>query len=125
MRALLDSHALFWAISDDPNLSIAARKFVSAADNEISVSTASFYELIFKAVRGRMPAAALKLPEAAADAGFREVDVSKAHLLAAARMDWTHGDPWDRIIAAQAIDGGYSLLSADAVFDEIDVKRIW
>jgi PIN domain nuclease of toxin-antitoxin system len=125
VKLLLDSHALLWALSDDRRLSVKARNAILVASSEILVSVASYYELIFKAHRGRLGAAAKSLPDDVARTDFRELEISKAHLLAAATLDWSHGDPWDRILAAQALSERCLLVSVDEVFDESGVERLW
>lgn len=125
MRLLLDSHALFWALSDNPRLSVRARSAILDDANDVYYSPASLYELVFKAARGRMSAAALALPESVGAAGFPELAITVAHLIHAARLDWEHGDPWDRILLAQATLEGLALVSADAVFDAVSEIRFW
>ena len=62
-----------------------------------------------------MSRAALVLPESVAAAGFPEL----------ARLDWDHGDPWDRILLAQATLEDMTLVSADTVFDAVGASRVW
>ena len=125
MRLLLDSHAFFWALTDDSRLSHVASDFILGAENVVFFSPVSLYELVFKARRGRMPEAALRLPEAARAAGFEEMGLTSAHLLHAANLDWDHGDPWDRILLAQASLEDTHLVSADTVFDARTERRVW
>ena len=72
-----------------------------------------------------MSSAALTLPEAVAAAGFIELGTASGHLIHAARLDWDHGDPWDRILLAQARLEGMTLVSADAVFDAVSDASLW
>ena len=125
MRLLLDSHALLWALLDDPKLSETARAFVTDEGNEVFYSPVSLYELLFKATRGRMRPEAMLLLEAARESGIDELGLTTAHLVHAARLDWEHGDPWDRILLAQATLEDMDLVSIDKVFDELTDRRIW
>ena len=125
MQLLLDSHALFWALSDDPRLSARARSAILDESNDIYYSAASLYELVFKAARGRMSQAALVLPESVAATGFGELGIVSAHLIHAARLDWDHGDPWDRVLLAQATLEDMTLVSADTIFDAVSETRFW
>lgn len=125
MRLLLDSHALFWALSDNPRLSVRARSAVIDDANDVYYSPASLYELVFKAARGRMPRAALALPASVVAAGFLELGIAAGHLIHAARLDWNHGDPWDRILLAQATLEEMALVSVDRVFDAVSEARLW
>ncbi|MEO1018167.1 MAG: type II toxin-antitoxin system VapC family toxin [Pseudomonadota bacterium] len=125
MRLLLDCHALFWALADPPNLSATAREAILDEDNAVFYSPIGLYEMVFKASRGRAPAEALTLPLAAGRAEFDEVTLTTEHFLHAARMDWSHGDPWDRIVLAQAMLEDMRLVSADRAFDAVTDRRLW
>ena len=125
MRLLLDSHALLWALLDDPKLSETARALVTDEGNEVFYSPVSLYELLFKATRGRMRPEAMLLLEAARDSGIDELGLTTPHLVHAARLDWEHGNPWDRILLAQATLEDMDLISVDKVFDELTDRRMW
>jgi PIN domain nuclease of toxin-antitoxin system len=125
VRCLLDSHTLFWAVADRPRLAQKARSALLDPANEIFVSTLSYYQLGFKAGRGRLSALAAGIAIDVENSDLIEIDIGKRHLIAAASFDWKHGDPWDRILAAQALLEDCAIVSADKVFDEIGVERIW
>ena len=125
MRLLLDSHTLFWAISEDRKLSGKARRLILAADTDVFFSPVNLYEITFKAHRGRMPEAARHVPETALASGFEELALTSLHLVHAARLDWSHGDPWDRILLAQVHLEDLYLISADKVFDAQTERRLW
>ena len=125
MRLLLDSHALFWALTLSPRLSARARALVSDAGNDVFFSPVSLYELIFKARRGRIPVEALQLHQAAIASGFGEVSLTSQHLIHAANQDWDHGDPWDRILLSQAVLENMRLVSSDKVYDTLTTARLW
>ena len=125
MRLLLDSHTLFWAISEDRKLSGKARRLILAADTDVFFSSVNLYEITFKAHRGRMPEAARHVPETALASGFEELALTSLHLVHAARLDWSHGDPWDRILLAQVHLEDLYLISADKVFDAQTERRLW
>ena len=125
MRLLLDSHVLWWAIRGLPRLSDEAQALILDDDNEVFYSPVSLYEIAFKASRGRMPTAAVYLPEAVRFSDFREIPLTSLHLVHAARLDWSHGDPWDRILLAQAHLEDMDLISADRVFDSQTERRLW
>ena len=125
MRLLLDSHSLWWTVRGSPRLSTNAQALIFDDDNDVFYSPVSLYEIVFKASRGRMPAAAMHLPEAVRSSGFREVALTSLHLVHAARLDWGHGDPWDRILLAQARLEDMDMISADTAFDSQTERRIW
>ena len=125
MRLLLDSDALLWVLADDPKLSDTARALTLDEENEIFYSPVSLYELLFKASRGRMPPEAMYLPEAVRASGLEELGLTTTHLVRAARLEWGHGDPWDRILLAQAAAEEMALISADRIFDGQTNRRLW
>ena len=125
MRLLLDSHVLWWAIRGLPRLSDKAQTRILDDENDVFYSPASLYEIVFKASRGRMPLAAVHLPEAVRFSGFHELALTSLHLVQAARLDWDHGDPWDRILLAQARLEDMDLISADTAFDSQTARRLW
>ncbi len=57
MRALLDTHALLWWLSDDPALTRTARKIISETNNTLVVSAASAWEIATKVRLGKLPTA--------------------------------------------------------------------
>ena len=125
MRLLLDSHALLWALTLSPRLPEHARSLIGDVANDVFFSPVSLYELVFKARRRRIAVETLDLPQAAIESGFREVGLASRHLLYAANLDWDHGDPWDRILLAQADLEQMTLVSADKIFDELTNERLW
>jgi PIN domain nuclease of toxin-antitoxin system len=47
------------------------------------------------------------------------------HVIASGLLPLRHKDPFDRLLAAQALELGLTLISCDAIFDEYGVKRLW
>lgn len=125
MRLLLDSHALLWALTLNPKLPEHARSLIGDVANDVFFSPVSLYELVFKARRRRISVETLQIHQAAIASGFSEVELMSRHLLYAADLDWDHGDPWDRILLAQAVLENMRLVSADGIFDERTKERLW
>lgn len=128
MRLLLDTHALIWWLENDPQLSRPARAAISAANAQVLVSTASAWECAIKAPTGKLPQAA---PLLAAfrlilqREGFDLLDMSLDHILAAGALPQFHGDPFDRMLIAQALAEGLAFVSKDKELDRYGVKRLW
>lgn len=126
MRLLLDTHAFVWAMVSDARLSAAASDAVGDYANEILVSPASVYELEYKRPRD---AELAKLPgdlvTAAFRIGFEWLPISAAHANLAAQLPRLHKDPWDRILVAQAIVEGASLVTVDRALSAYDVATLW
>jgi PIN domain nuclease of toxin-antitoxin system len=128
MRVLLDTHALLWAAFRKDLLSARARKLIEAPANEILVSAASAWEIATKYRLGKLPLAQVLVedfvPRVAA-AGYTLLSISAEHALRAGRLPADHKDPFDRMLAAQAIDEDLPLLSSDEQLDVFGVRREW
>jgi PIN domain nuclease of toxin-antitoxin system len=128
MRALLDSHAFIWWVLDTPDLSGDCRAILEDGGNEVFLSVASAYEIVYKAAQGR-----LTLPDEPTayiqtrliENGFQPMPIHLSHALRAAALPPIHGDPIDRILIAQAQIEGLALLTADAAIARYDVETIW
>ncbi|MBZ5511858.1 MAG: type II toxin-antitoxin system VapC family toxin [Acidobacteriia bacterium] len=127
MKALLDTHALLWWLSDDPALSARARRAITAADNEIFVSAASAWEMAIKNKRGKLDIQNLldRLPQEIEEEGFLVLPISIEHGLRAGALPEHHRDPFDRMLIAQAQAEQLPIVSNDTVFDSYGIKRIW
>lgn len=119
MRLLLDSHVFVWWMAGDPRLSAALVRAIGEAD-EVYVSTATAWELALKVSLGK-----LRLPEPVEDgvvaAGFLELPVRFAHTRLAAGLPPHHSDPFDRMLIAQAVCEGLTLVTHDAKILAYDV----
>ena len=105
MRLLLDTHVALWAIADDPRLPKRARDLISDPDNDIHASAASVWEIAIKHAIGkkRMPISGEKARTWFETAGYVPVPITAAHAAAVERLPTIHGDPFDRILVAQAL----------------------
>lgn len=127
MRLLLDTHALLWFQAGDRRLSRAARAAIEADNAELLLSAASIWEMAIKASLGR-----LQLPSSVAaflaekiGAGYRLLPISGAHAARVEELPWHHRDPFDRLLAAQAVTEACSLVTRDRVFRKYGVDVIW
>jgi PIN domain nuclease of toxin-antitoxin system len=128
MKGILDTHTFLWFIAGDAKLSAAARAFIEDGDNETLLSIASPWEIAIKTSRGRLPLAepfATLIPRQIRDNGFELLPISVDHLAAVASLPFHHGDPFDRLIIAQAIVEQVPVVGADPQFDAYPVTRIW
>lgn len=125
MRALIDTNVLLrWYWSADA-VSAAARAVIEEAGNEIVVSVISLYEIGNKNRLGKLAVGVSDIELAAEDDGFNFLAIDRRHARCAATLPWNHRDPWDRLIAAQAMEEGLPLLSTDTAFDAVGIERIW
>ncbi len=125
---LLDSHAFLWFVWDDPLLSPAAKQRIEDPANHKWVSVASCWEIAIKAGLGKLrlgePATTF-LPRELATNHFSPLRIELAHVTLVETLPPHHKDPFDRLLIAQAIIEKRPLVSADAVFDEYGVTRLW
>lgn len=112
MRLLLDTHVFLWAVADSRKLNAAARRLIQEAD-EVRVSAASIWEIAIKAGLGKLSGDADQLAAAVEDSGFAELPVTSRHAAMVARLPPHHGDPFDRLLVAQALAEPLILLTAD------------
>jgi PIN domain nuclease of toxin-antitoxin system len=122
VRLLLDTHIALWAVTDDLQLSEAARALIVEPANEVFISVAAIWEIAIKhAVRRRVSAMPVSAETALNDflaAGFQVLDIIPAHVLALEALPALHGDPFDRIMVAQALSTPLRLLTRDTKIAE-------
>ncbi len=112
MRLLLDTHALIWALTNPDRLSARAREQIRAESSDVFVSMVSPWEIGIKKSRGNMsPPDDL---EAQLDQKrFALLPVSLSHTRAIESLPHHHGDPFDRMLVAQAQVEGLTIVTAD------------
>jgi PIN domain nuclease of toxin-antitoxin system len=115
VRLLLDTHLLLWAAEEPTRLSDAARKLMNNGGNDLMFSAASFWEIAIKRGLGRndfrMDPRLLR--RGLLDNDYTELQVGSDHAIAIESLPLLHKDPFDRILIAQAIVEGITLLTAD------------
>ncbi len=116
MRYLLDTQLLLWAAGDSPRLPAAVRTLLLAAEHDFLFSAASIWEVVIKGALGRedFKVDANRLRRGLLANGYAELAISSEHALAVAGLPPLHGDPFDRILAAQSKVESLPLLTADA-----------
>jgi PIN domain nuclease of toxin-antitoxin system len=128
VRLLLDTHTLLWWLLDDAALSQTAQGEMANSANDVFVSAVSGWEIAIKYKLGKLPSAArlvVGLDATVAREGFQEIPITLRDGERAGGMPMLHKDPFDRMLAAQAITGELVLVSSDAVFDAYGVARLW
>jgi PIN domain nuclease of toxin-antitoxin system len=128
VRALFDTHALLWAVLQPKRLSASALQTVRNPSNELFVSAASAWEIATKVRLGKLPEAEIFEREFLGDidrAGYTLMTIETEVALRAGRLVGGHGDPFDRMIAAQALSQDMIVLSNDEKLDAFGVRRLW
>lgn len=124
MRLLLDTHALIWWLEDSVELSADAREQVANGLNEVVVSAASAWEMAIKEATGKLRAPAT-LEQAIETSGFTALPITIRHALKAGSLPAHHRDPFDRMLIAQALAEGLTIVTRDQRFEQygVDVLR--
>lgn len=117
MKFLLDTHLLIWAVTEDRQLSIRAFDLITDTENEIFFSVLSLWEIAIK--RGQNRPDFLYDPRtvrrALLDNGYQELPILSQHVVDIDNLPPLHKDPFDRLLIAQAMAEGITLLTADAI----------
>ena len=125
---LLDTHAMLWFLWDDSRLSKEAKSLIEDAENRKLVSIASCWEIAIKVGLGKLdlgePSRSF-LPRETARNNFELWPISLNHATMVEGLAAHHRDPFDRLLIAQAMVDGLSVVSADTVFDQYGVSRLW
>jgi len=126
LPVLLDTHAFLWWCEDSPKLSKKARKVMTERD--CFVSYASFWEIAIKVSLNklRLPGIVDRyLADQMSLNGFEQLEIGFRQIMRCSSLERRHGDPFDRLLVAQAREKSLPIVSRDAIFDAYGVKRIW
>jgi PIN domain nuclease of toxin-antitoxin system len=127
MRALLDTHTFIWMMGRQSRLSERGRAFLEDPESELVLSVGSVWEIAIKVGTGK-----LQLPEPAdswVPRRMRETDIAPLpftlrNALTVGRLPRHHGDPFDRMLIAQALDEEIPVVTADRRFAAYGVETI-
>ncbi|PSR20263.1 MAG: PIN domain nuclease [Sulfobacillus acidophilus] len=128
IKVLLDTHVLLWALVEPDKLSPAATEIIEESQNTVVVSAASAWEVAIKFQLGRLPEARMVIE------GYHnhlqtlrtlELAINSQHTIKAGTLNATHRDPFDRILAAQCLVEGLTIITKDHAFIEFGVPTIW
>ena len=125
---LFDTHAILWALADDPRLGAAARDLFDDPKANVVVSLASVWEMAIKLSLGKLlldRSLAEMVQQVLPDQGIPTLPVEDRHAVAVATMPFHHRDPFDRLLAATALATVIPSTSADPVFEAYGVRRVW
>jgi len=127
MRCLLDTHVLLWTLETPEKLSPPIRKIIDDPASELLLSLATPWELAIKTNTGKLAAGEIlrQFDHLISSGDYGLVETKVSHVIRAGMLHLHHRDPFDRLLAAQALDLRVPLLSRDRVFDLYGVKRIW
>jgi len=129
VRYLLDTHTFLWTVRGSKNLSDAAAKIIENTNVKIFVSAVSAYEIMNKHRIGKLPEfddVAKNYFNFMKKLGADSLPISDKHAHFAGELEWSHRDPFDRLLAAQATTDNLTLITNDPVFGGLSqVKVLW
>lgn len=127
-RFLTDTHTLVWWWNEDKRLSTAARTALADRANPVFSSCVCAWEIANKVRIGKLPEMAAFISDydaLVADAGFQHFDLRHDHALHAGLLAGEHRDPFDRLIAAQALTDDLTIITRDVEFSAFGCKTLW
>ena len=128
MTLLLDTHTLVWWIQLNPRLSSNAHSAISAKSARVVVSPVSAWEIAIKVGAAKWPDAEDLLKEfetAIADEGFTLLPITVPHVRLAGLLVSPHRDPFDRLLAAQAMIEGLTPVTSDSRMAPLGAAVLW
>jgi PIN domain nuclease of toxin-antitoxin system len=128
MKVLVDTCTFLWIASESPRLSKTAAAIFLDRNNERYLSAASAWEIGMKHALGRLPLPAkpdIFVPTVRDDSGIVSLDIDEASALQAGRLPSLHADPFDRMLVAQAIVHGMTILTPDPEIEQYAVRVLW
>jgi PIN domain nuclease of toxin-antitoxin system len=127
MDVLLDTHALVWWMEDASRLSRRAATVIANTANRIFISAAVGWELSIKVSTGKMKPASIldDLERELEKESFVQLPITLEMAIRAGSLPPHHRDPFDRMLVAQAQLLRIPVVSADALLDNYQIKRLW
>ena len=128
MRLLLDTHTFLWTVENSDRLSANARAAIADGGNEKLLSIASLWEIAIKVSIGKLAVAGPfdeMVDRLVVNRLITLLPIAPAHLKRVATLPHHHGDPFDRLIIAQAQEAGLTVVGNDPAFDAYGVARLW
>jgi PIN domain nuclease of toxin-antitoxin system len=124
---LVDTNVLLWLLAGSTRLRQEIVDTLADPRNGVYVSTVSIWEVAIKVGIGRLnvpPDLARWLPRALVAARLSVLPIDMQSALGVEQLPFHHADPFDRLLIVQARLGGYTLVSADRIFDRYDVSLL-
>jgi PIN domain nuclease of toxin-antitoxin system len=121
MRLLLDTHVLIWWDAG-ARLERSTEDAIRTAD-QVYVSAVTGWEIAIKSSLGRLTTTR-RVEDVVAESGFEELPVRLRHTQRSGSLPWHHRDPFDRMLVAQALDEGLTLVSKDEALGAYGVRLL-
>ena len=128
MKVLVDTCTFLWIASGSRHLSKTAAAVFMDGNNERYLSAASAWEIGIKHAAGRLPLPErpdIFVPRIREASGIAPLDIDEESALHAGRLPGLHSDPFDRMLVAQAIVHGMTILTPDTEIEQYAVRVLW
>lgn len=127
MTYLLDTHTLIWFLRTPAGLPPGVRQLLEDEGSTLTLSIATPWEMSIKTSIGRLDAKDIldDFDSILVRGRFNLATPTAGQAIRSARLPWYHRDPFDRLIAVQSLESGWTLLSKDRIFDVYQVRRYW
>jgi PIN domain nuclease of toxin-antitoxin system len=128
MKVLVDTCTFLWIASESSRLSKTAAAIFLDRNNERYLSAASAWEIGIKHALGRLPLPArpdIFVPKVREASGILSLDIDEESALHAGKLPGLHADPFDRMLVAQAIANGMTILTPDPEIEQYAVRVLW
>jgi PIN domain nuclease of toxin-antitoxin system len=128
MKVLVDTHTFIWDILSDHRSSRKAKQVLSSNDDELVFSLVSLWEIAIKIKIGKLNTIGSSIAYIRDEMnayGMELLPIRYEHILQLESLPVHHGDPFDRLLIAQAITESLPILTGDEIFKRYGVKVIW
>jgi PIN domain nuclease of toxin-antitoxin system len=128
VKLLLDTVAFLWILAGAKELSPSARLALEETDNRVYLSAASVWEIAVKHRLGKLPLPhppEILIPEQRVLRGIEPLDIAEPAILRLRQLPDLHKDPFDRILACQAIEHEMTIVTPDEALRAYPIRTLW
>ncbi len=128
MKVLVDTHIFLWDIIADHRSSTKAKQILRSNEHELVFSLVSLWEIAIKIKTGKLNtigSSVAYIRDEMNAYGMQLLPIRYEHILALESLPHHHGDPFDRLLIAQALTESLPILSADRIFASYGIKLVW
>jgi PIN domain nuclease of toxin-antitoxin system len=128
LKLLLDTCTFLWLAQQPDRISATAGDLIDDPDNDLLMSEASALEIVIKLSAGKLPLPDVPRKWIPAKLKYHQIislPLTAEVIFRSGELARVHSDPFDRLLAAQAIGDGLTLLSPDKPFSDLGASRVW
>ena len=128
MKLLLDTCAFLWLATEPARLSTTAADTIDDEANDLFISDVTVWEVTLKHLVGKLPLPEpprVWIPKQVSFFDLQPLPIDAEAIYRSGELPAAHRDPFDRLLAAQAIDGSFRLVTVDTAFEDLGVDCLW